>query len=151
LGEQYFTADLNGNSTCADFDRPTCWQFQLLAGAPPILAPGGLVNGASFQATPVAPGSYLTITGQDLAKVTAGYVTTNLPLAIAATSVSFDVPSAGISVPGHLSYVSPGQINVQVPWELQGQSSAQVKVITTNIASLLATVPLADYGPAAFE
>jgi len=31
-------------------------------------------------------------------------------------SVSFD--AANVSAPGHLVYVSPGQVNVQVPWEL---------------------------------
>ena len=41
--------------------------------------------------------------------------------------MSFDVPSAGISVPGHLTFGSSGQVNVQVPWELQGQSSVKVK------------------------
>ena len=54
--------------------------------------------------------------------------TSILPLAIDYVNVSFDVPSAGISVPGHLTYVSPTLVNVQVPWELAGQSSAQVKV-----------------------
>jgi uncharacterized protein (TIGR03437 family) len=102
-------------------------------------------------ATPVAPGSYITINGQNLANVPASYITTNLPLAIAASSVSFDVPSAGISVPGHVSFVGPNQINVQVPWELHGQTSAQVKVINAGIASLIATLPLSDYAPAAFE
>jgi len=140
-GDQSFTADLNGID----------WTFQLFASTYPVITPGGVINGASFQPTPAAPGSYISITGQDLAHVTANSVTTNLPLAIAATSVSFDVPSAGISVPGHLSYISPTQVNVQIPWELQGQSTAQMKVITANIASQLYSLPLADYGPAAFE
>jgi uncharacterized protein (TIGR03437 family) len=141
FGDQVYTADLRGIS----------WEFDLFASIYPVIADNGVVNGASFQPTPLAPGSYATITGQNLARVTADYVTSGLPLAIAATSVSFDVPSAGISVPGHLTYISPIQINVQVPWELQGQTSAQMKVITTNIASQLYTIRLADYGPAAFE
>ncbi len=141
VGDQVFTADLAGIS----------WEFDLYASAFPVIAPNGIVNGASFQATPIAPGSYITINGQNLSNTTANYITTNLPLAIAATSVSFDVQSAGISVPGHVSFVSPNQVNVQVPWELQGQASAQVKVINSNIASVLKTLPLAGYGPAAFE
>ena len=141
FGDQYFTGNLGTWS----------WEFDLYASQFPVINSNGVVNGASFQNSPAAPGSYITIEGQNLAHVTANYVTANLPLAIAATSVSFDVPSAGISVPGHLSYVSPTQINVQVPWEVQGNSQAQMKVITTNIASLLYTLPLADYGPAAFE
>ncbi len=93
----------------------------------------------------------MTITGQNLSPVTASYVTLNLPLAIAATSVSFDVPSAGISVPGHIAFMSPAQINVQVPWELAGQSSAQIKVTLAGFASPLYTLAIAPYSPAAFE
>jgi uncharacterized protein (TIGR03437 family) len=47
--------------------------------------------------------------------------------------------------------VSSGQVNIQVPWELKGQTSAQVKV-TVNETSWgnVVTVPLADYSPAFF-
>jgi uncharacterized protein (TIGR03437 family) len=76
-----------------------------------------------------------------------------LPMMIDSVNVSFDVPSAGISVPGNLIFVSPGQINVQVPWELQGQSSAQVKVTMDEMYGYpvfgnVVTVPLAAYAPA---
>jgi len=43
--------------------------------------------------------------------------------------VSFDAPSANISAPGQMVYVSPTQVNVQVPWELQGVNGpVQMKV-----------------------
>jgi uncharacterized protein (TIGR03437 family) len=53
-------------------------------------------------------------------------------------------------------FASPGQLNVQVPWELRGRSSALVKVILdeaygTPVFSNLTTVSLADYAPAFFE
>ena len=140
-GDQIFTGNLGNYS----------WEFDLFASQFPVISTNGVVNGASFQNSPAAPGSYITIEGQNLAHVTANYVTANLPLAIAATSVSFDVPAAGISVPGHISYISPTQINVQVPWEVQGNSQAQMKVITANIASQIYNLPLASYGPAVFE
>ena len=58
-------------------------------------------------------------------------------------NVSFDVPSANLSYPGRIVYVSPTQINVQVPWELQGQTSAQVKVIIDQfVFGNVVTVPL---------
>ena len=67
-------------------------------------------------------------------------------------SVSFDVPSAKLSYPGRIVYISDGQINVQVPWELQGQTSAQVKVTLDDfIYGNVVTVPLADTAPAFFE
>jgi minor extracellular serine protease Vpr len=65
--------------------------------------------------------------------------------------VSFDAPSAGISVPGRITYLSPTQVNLQVPWELQGQTEARVKVIYDYINGNVVTIPLADYSPAFFE
>jgi uncharacterized protein (TIGR03437 family) len=77
--------------------------------------------------------------------------TARLPLAIDEVIVSFDVPSAGISVPGHLTYVSPSQVNVQVPWELEGQSFAQVKVTIDYSYGNVVAVALANFAPALFE
>ena len=78
-----------------------------------------------------------------------------LPLAIDYTTVSFDVPSANLSLPGHLIYISANQVNVQVPWELAGQNSVQVKVTTGSAFGIVfgnvVTVALADYAPAFFE
>ena len=66
-------------------------------------------------------------------------------------SVTFDVPSAGISVPAHVVYVSPIQVNIQVPWELQGQSSAQMKVVLDgDLFGNVVTVPIANYAPQFF-
>jgi uncharacterized protein (TIGR03437 family) len=66
-------------------------------------------------------------------------------------NVSFDVPSAGISVPGHLTFVSPSQINVQVPWELAGQTTAQVKVTIDNTYGNVVKLALAAFAPGFYE
>jgi uncharacterized protein (TIGR03437 family) len=129
--------------------------------AQPTTTTAGVVNDASFKG-PIVPGSYVAIFGTDL--VDADFLSNpsgdgptlttsnDLPLVIDGTTVSFDVPSAGISVPGHLVFASSLQVNVQVPWELAGQSSVQVKV-TVDDGSLLGnvvTVPVAPYAPAFF-
>jgi len=134
--------------------------FQLgafILAAPQINAANGVVNAANFQ-SPVAPGSYITIFGSNLVDSTIltnatgdSETTTILPLSLDFVTVSFDVPSAGISVPGHLNFVSSGQINLQVPWELQGQSSVQVKVTMDGVFGNVVTVPLAAYTPGFFE
>jgi uncharacterized protein (TIGR03437 family) len=109
-------------------------------------------NAASLNtAAPVAPGSYITILGTGLCDFTDQTYTARLPLSIDLSIVSFDVPSAGISVPGHLSYASPNQINVQVPWELAGQKSAQMKVTIDFTYGNVFTIPIALYSPAFFE
>jgi uncharacterized protein (TIGR03437 family) len=117
----------------------------------PTISSGGVVNDGNFQ-TPIAPGSYVAVFGTALSAYTDSATTTTLPLSIDGVNVSFDVPSAKLSYPGRLVFVSPGQINVQVPWELQGQTSAQVKVIIDQaVYGNLVTVPLADTAPAFFE
>lgn len=115
-----------------------------------------IVDAASFEpGKPVAPGSYISIFGSALSAVTDSTPSATLPLAIDSVLVSFDVPAANISVPGHLIYVSPGQVNVQVPWELQGQSSAEVKVTMSSPNGGYAygnvyTLSLAAHAPAFF-
>jgi uncharacterized protein (TIGR03437 family) len=118
----------------------------------PAIFPNGVINAASANAnTPLAPGSYFSIYGAGLSDRTDVTTTARLPTAIDFVNVSFDVPSAGISVPGHIVFVSAGQVNAQVPWELQGQTSAQVKVTIDGIPGNVVTVPLAGYAPAFFE
>ena len=110
------------------------------------------MNAASFESGgAVAPGSYAAIFGSGLSDDTDMAPSNTLPMAIGYAFVSFDIPSAGISVPGHLTYVSPSQVNVQVPWELQGRTSAQVKVTIDFSNGNVVSVPLADYAPALFE
>ena len=133
--------------------------------AQPTISAGGVVDAASFT-SPIAPGSYITIFGANLCEPayclvlpvanpvgdSVTYAPYALPLTMDGVTVSFDVPSAKISVPGHLTFVSPGQVNVQVPWELQGQTSAQVKVTLYGYSyGNVVTVPLADQAPAFFD
>src|SRR5260370_5361961 len=119
----------------------------------PQTSTGG-VSDAAVGKTPIAPGSYVSIYGANLSEFTDSvtYAPYALPLTIDGVTVSFDVPSAKLSVPGHLTYVSPTQVNVQVPWELQGQTSALVKVTLYGSSfGNVVTVPLADTSPAFFE
>jgi uncharacterized protein (TIGR03437 family) len=126
--------------------------FTTYARAVPTIATGGIVNAASANpGAAVAPGSYISIYGSNLSDYTDSATTARLPLAIDYVNVSFDVPSAGISVPGRLLYVSPGLVNVQVPWELAGQSSAQVKVTIDYSYGNVVTLSLSDFAPAFFE
>jgi minor extracellular serine protease Vpr len=118
----------------------------------PTITNGGVVSTGNAQGT-IAPGSYVSIYGTALSDpgFTDSATYTPLPLVIDGVTVSFDVPSAHLSYPGHLVFVSPGQVNVQVPWELQGQSSAQVKVtIDTYSLGNVVSAPLADMSPEFF-
>jgi uncharacterized protein (TIGR03437 family) len=122
--------------------------------AQPTISTGGVVDAGAGKA-PIAPGSYVSIYGSNL--YYAGYsdsvlyAPNTLPLSMDGVTVSFDVPSAGLSYPGHIIYISPTQINVQVPWELQGQTSAQVKVTMDEyVFGNVVSVTLADTSPTFF-
>ncbi|HEV2688880.1 MAG TPA: S8 family serine peptidase, partial [Bryobacteraceae bacterium] len=128
------------------------WDFMGSGRAAPNIFPNGVTNAASFEGgKAVAPGSYVSIFGTGLSDVTDSASSLPLPLNLDLATVSFDVPAAKISVPAHMIYVSPGQLNVQVPWELQGQTSALVKVTIDFSYGNVYTLPLADYSPAFFE
>jgi len=77
----------------------------------PVIA--GAVNEASFaQDQPLSPGSLVSLFGTGLAASTATASPVPLPDSIAGVSVTF----SGITAP--LQFVSPGQINLQVPWRV---------------------------------
>jgi uncharacterized protein (TIGR03437 family) len=126
--------------------------FDGVARLSPTISPNGAVNAASYQVgNGVAPGSYISLFGTGLSDDTNVETTGFLPLGIDNVAVSFDVPSAGLSFPGRIYYVSPTQLNLQVPWELQGQTSALIKVIVEDSLGPLYTLPLAPYSPAFFR
>jgi minor extracellular serine protease Vpr len=123
--------------------------FTATSRNPPVINVNGAVDAAYPQSgRGVAPGSYIAMYGVNLAPAAEGYSTSYLPVAIAQTSVSFD--SAGASAPGHLTYISPGQVNLQVPWEMQNQSAAQIKVSIEDSSGALYSLPLVPYAPAIF-
>jgi uncharacterized protein (TIGR03437 family) len=127
-------------------------QYNISGILQPTISDNGIVNAASFQTGGgIAPGSYISIFGSNLSTGSAGVSTSRLPASIRVVSVSFDVPEAGISVPGHLTYANPQQVNVQVPWELAGQHSAKMKVSVQSVSGAVYTVPVADYSPGLFN
>jgi len=142
FGQQEFSAQVAG------FDNIF---FTGRARLVPSIQTDGVVNAASGQVgRGVAPGSYISIFGRNLSEALRVTSTPWLPYGLAGVSVSFDVPGPR-SLPARIHFVSEGQINVQVPWELQGLNSAQLKVSIDDTSSALYNVPLNDYSPALFE
>ena len=146
VGDQEFTAEVGSGS-----NRITV-VFPGRARLRPVIRTDGVVDAASGTiGRGLAPGSYISIFGQNLSDVTRVGVTASLPLALASVSVSFDVPSRQLSLPGRLHFVSPTQINVQIPWELKGLNSVVMKVSIGDFSSALYNVPLNNVSPNAFE
>ncbi len=142
LGEQIFAATTGGLTVT----------FDTAARAAPSINTGGIVSAASFaQGRTVAPGSIVSIFGLNLAETIAIASKIPLPMVLRTVSVSFDQPDAGVSAPGRIFFISPGQINVQVPWELAGLTFAMVKVRIGNSVSAVVRLELGDYSPGIFE
>ena len=133
------------------FALPFCWtKFVLvlwflvpsaLNAQAPTVFPGGVVNGASFAAGPIAAGSQAAVFGSNLASSTAPAGSLlSLPTNLSGTSLTI----GGLMAP--LFFVSPFQIDFQVPWELAGQAQASLTVTTGSGTSSPVTVNLAAFG-----
>jgi uncharacterized protein (TIGR03437 family) len=116
----------------------------------PSIGANGVVDAASYQVgAGLAPGSYISIFGTALSDATE-YLSTNfLPFSMSGVSVSFRSPDGTQAWAGRLWYVSPTQINLQIPWELQGLTSAQLEVNVADV-SVPYTIPLSPCLPAMF-
>jgi uncharacterized protein (TIGR03437 family) len=116
----------------------------------PVVSAGGVLNGASFaQGQPVAAGSLVSIFGTQLAGSMAQASTVPLSTTLAdVSSVTFN----GVSAP--LDFVSPGQINAQVPFEVAPPdgASANVSMVVSRgtLSSAAASVPLTSAAPGLF-
>jgi len=110
----------------------------------PSINPGGVVNAASFSAGgAVAPGSIIAIFGNNLASGTGNATMTPLPANLAGTSVKVN------GLPAPLYYVSPTQINAQLPYETQ-TGTASVVVTAGSSSSAAVTVNVAPAAPGIF-
>ncbi|MBI3666982.1 MAG: hypothetical protein HY236_12315 [Acidobacteria bacterium] len=86
----------------------------------PVILPGGLVDGAEFTRAPapVAPGSIVSLFGKRMAPGIALAGAIPLPQALLNPPVSVEVTSDSKTYQLPLFYVSPDQINAQLPVEL---------------------------------
>ncbi len=112
------------------------------AGAPQIRS-GGVVNGASYR-SPLVRGEIATVFGSNLAGVTASAGTLPLPTTLGGVGIQVN----GVAAP--LYYVSPTQVNFQVPFETPLSGAVPVVVLQGGGASAAEAVVLAEYAPGIF-
>jgi len=110
----------------------------------PYVEPACVVNAASYESAPIAPGEIVTIFGQVLGpQGGAGAVLDSegrIANSLAGVGVTFD----GTSAP--LLWAGPNQVNAIVPFELAGKTSTQLVVSYQGAQS--AAVPLIVSGAA---
>ena len=112
------------------------------AGTGPQLAPHGTVNAFNPQVGGgLAPGTIIAIYGTNLSSGTAQPDSIPLPAALAGSSVLI----AGLPAP--LFYVSPGQINAQVPFELDPAKNYQVVVQSGGALTTPESIQLTPAAP----
>jgi uncharacterized protein (TIGR03437 family) len=111
----------------------------------PSINPGGVVDAASYT-TPVAPGSIASAFGDFLLSSPFGAGQLPLPTSISDLSLQF-----GNGTLAPLFFVSGGQVNLQVPWELAGQSQTTLTATLNGQVSAVQAVGLAPFAPAIFS
>ena len=96
---------------------------------------GGVLNAASLVSGPAAPGEIVTLIGSGI-----GPATASLPAVSASSTLLGGVSVTIGGTPSPLLYAGPNQINAIVPYEISGQSSAQLFIM--NSGQLIAGFPL---------
>jgi uncharacterized protein (TIGR03437 family) len=142
----------NNNATTGDRIYSTFITIQPQpAGTPPAIFPGGIVNNASFalDPAPMAPGSIAAIFGTDLndgSEIPSSSVGDDGKLVTELGGTSATVN--GIPAPVFYSFL--GQVGVQIPFELAGETSATVVVTVNGQASEPRTIFLESEAPGIF-
>jgi uncharacterized protein (TIGR03437 family) len=113
-----------------------------IAFPPPATSTAGIVNAASSQPA-IAPGTLIAIFGTNLAAGTAQFSDTPLPVSLGGTSVSIN------GTPAPLLFVSPGQVNAQVPYDTIA-GTAKLVVQSNNVPSPAVNFQVAATGPGVF-
>lgn len=116
-----------------------------LTGGGTFLNPLGILNSASFAPPtfPISGGTIVSLFGTGLASGTESAQSTPLPRSLLGTGVTVN----GVAAP--LFFVSPGQINIQVPFATSG-ASANIIVNRGGSNSNTVAVPVAPSSPGFF-
>jgi len=156
----FLTFDSAGNLYVADFANNVIRKLVPTSSvgtgpaAPSIRTTSGVISASDFGALPsVAPGSWIEIYGTSLAAITREWATTDFTGVNAPTSLNNTTVSIG-SQAAFVEYISPTQVNVQVPSTV-GLGTQPVVVTTAAGSSLAYNVNVnleepALYAPAAF-
>jgi beta-glucosidase len=112
----------------------------------PSINSGGIVNAASSAAgAPLAPGSIASVYGNFPISAPSSAPTVPLPTSLGGLSLAFG------AVKAPLFCASNSQVNLQIPWELAGQSQASLTATLGGQTSAPQTVNLAPFAPGIFS
>ena len=129
-------ANINGNNVSVLLGLPV--------GPTPVINTGGVVTGANY-AAPLGPGVIATLFGANLSSGNVLADGVPLPATLGGVSVSAN------AIPVPLFFVSPTQINFQLPWELLGQNQASIVATVSGSPSAPQTVSVLGVSPGIFS
>jgi len=132
---------------------PTCcyhgFVAKIAASPVPTLLSGSFANGATYIAGGLVPGSWAQVKGANLATTTRIWgasdftgLGNNLPTNLSGTQVTVN------NIPAAVYYISPTQVNFQVPAGISG--GATVQVINNGLTSNTVTAQSATNSPGIF-
>jgi uncharacterized protein (TIGR03437 family) len=110
VGANSIVAQYSGDTSLNAATAAITIAVTVTSSGPPAIT--GLANGASFHQT-YAPGMVLTVFGSNLADTI--WIASSVPLPVQPSGVGVSVKIGAVNAP--LYYVSPGQLNVQIPYE----------------------------------
>ena len=143
LGQPNANAPFSPQDMLVDYVR--VYQATNVAANTPVITPGSVVNAASFLGD-LAPGGLATLTGVNLAD--AVYPISGdggFPTSLAGVSVTVN----GVAAP--LVYLSPTQINFQMPWETAPSTYVTIQMTRNAAVSAIEAVTVAaDAAPSMF-
>lgn len=119
--------------------------------AAPAVFPGGVVNNGSFAPSPapVAPGSIAAVFGTNLNDGSTVLSSSFGPNGRLVTTLGgASVTLNGIAAP--MFYSTPGQLGIQIPFEMAGQTSASIVVAAGGQSSAQQAVPIDAFAPGVF-
>lgn len=131
--------DASGNVYIADTENNV---VRILKPGPPAISANGVVNAASFK-SPVSPGALATVFGTSFASQNIGSFSLPLPASLGGVTVNVNGKAAPVL------YVTPNQINFQVPFET-AIGTATVTVTIDGRTSNSVSVPVLTAAPELF-
>lgn len=136
-GDNTITATYNGDTLHNSASASTTVTLIHSSAAKPSISAG--TNGASYQQA-YAPGMVMSLFGSQLALTTRSAATTPLPTTLDNVSVTV----GGFLAP--LYYVSPTQLNVQIPYDVPTNHSVAV-VVSNNKQTASITIKMSAAAP----
>ena len=141
-------AATNGSGVYRSTDGGATWQPTGVDAG--VISPGSVVGAFDFVGGGVAPGELVSIFGQGIGPLQGVAVTEfdpatgKLPTAVAGVRVYFN------DIPAPLLFVRGDQVNVQVPFEVAGLATVNVRIELEGVASNTVQVDVLDTHPGLF-